>query len=135
MLSSMNQWENPENAAYLAISLRGPALGVLSNLTAEQGLDYKALYQIDLSQVQLKSRVRCLDESLPELAENIVHLTWPAYPNTAVEMIEVLAKDQFIDALYDEEIRKYALVKLNHILCDAVEAHSFVDIVVKFTDE
>ena len=64
----MNQLENPEKAACLAISLRGPAMGVLSNLTAEQCLDYKALYQIDLSQVQLKSRVRCLDESLPELA-------------------------------------------------------------------
>ena len=45
MLSCMNQWYEPEKAAYLAISLRGPAIcmGVLSNLTPEQRLDYKAL--------------------------------------------------------------------------------------------
>ena len=43
MLYYMNQWKEPEKVAYLAISLRGPAVGVLSNLTPEQRLDYKAL--------------------------------------------------------------------------------------------
>ena len=81
----------------MAISLRGPAMGVLANLTPEQ--------QVELSRVQLRSRVRRRDESLPELAENIERLTRHAYPNAAAEMIEVLAKDQFIEALHNEEMR------------------------------
>ena len=55
-------------------------MGVLSNLTPEQHLDYKALstaldirfgsaHQVELSRVQLRSRVRRRDESLPELAK------------------------------------------------------------------
>ena len=71
-------------------------------MTPEQHLDYKALstaldirfgsaHPVELSRVQLRSRVRRRDESLPELAKNIERLTQLAYP----EMIEVLAKDQF----------------------------------------
>ena len=65
-------------------------MGVLSNLTPEQHLDYKALstaldirfgsaHQVELSRVQLRSRVR-RDETLPELAKNIERLTRLAYP-------------------------------------------------------
>ena len=100
----------------MAISLRGPAMRVLSNLTPEQRLDYKALstaldirfgatHQVELSRVQRRNRVHHRDESLPELAEHIERLTRLAYLNAAVEMIEVLAKDQFIDALHNEEMR------------------------------
>ena len=49
--------------------------------------------------------MRKKEESLPELAEDVDHLTRLAYPGAAPEMIEVLAKDQFIDALADEDIR------------------------------
>ena len=98
--AALRQWE-PLNhtppwqalSGYLAISLRGPAMGVLSNLNSEQCLDYKALstaldiqfreaHQVELSHVQLRSRLCRWDESLPELAENIEHLTQLAYPNT-----------------------------------------------------
>ena len=133
MLSYMNQWEEPEKSAYLAISLRGPAMGVLSNLTPEQRRDYKALstaldirfgeaHQVELSRVQLRSRVRRRDESLPELAENIERLTRLAYPNAAVEMIEVLAKDQFIDALHAEEMRLKVRQSRPSTLRQALEA-------------
>ena len=49
--------------------------------------------------------IRRRDECLPELAENIEHLTRLAYSNAVVEMIKVLAKDQFVDALHNEEMR------------------------------
>ena len=43
--------------------------------------------------------------SLPELAEDMERLTRLAYPDAVEEMIIVLATDQFIDALQDEDMR------------------------------
>ena len=53
---------------------------VLSNLTPEQHLRFDSAHQVELSRVQLRSRVRRRDESLPELAKNIERLTRLAYP-------------------------------------------------------
>ena len=55
--------------------------------------------------MHLKNRTRRRDVSLPELAEDVERLTRCSYPDAAADMIEVLAKDQFIDALQDEEMR------------------------------
>ena len=41
---------------------------------------------------------------LPELAEDIEQLTRLAYPSAAEQMV-VLAKNQFVDALPDEDTR------------------------------
>ena len=109
MLSGMNHWGDAEKATYLAISLRGAVIAFLDNLPPDQHLDYNALYEalevqfgtahkVELSYVCLKGRTQGWDESLPELAENIEQLTQCAYPDVATNMIEVLAKDQFIDA-------------------------------------
>ena len=43
--------------------------------------------------------------SLAELAEDVEHLVRLAYPEAAEAMVEVLAKDQFVDALPDEDMR------------------------------
>ena len=116
ILAKMNHWKEPEKAAHLAISLRGPAMGVLHNLPSEERHNYNALstaldirfgtaHQVELSHMHLKNRTRRRDESLPELAEDVERLTRCSYPDAAADMIEVLAKDQFIDALQDEEMR------------------------------
>ena len=42
---------------------------------------------------------------MQELAEDVEHLAWSAYPGAVDNILEVLAKDQFIDALQDDEIR------------------------------
>jgi len=55
--------------------------------------------------MQLKARTRCRDESLSELAEDIEHLVRLAYPEAADSMVEVLVKDQFVDALPGEDMR------------------------------
>ena len=44
------------------------------------------------------------DETLPELAEGIERLTRLTYPEAAEAMVVVLAKNQFIDALPDEDM-------------------------------
>ena len=43
LLARLNKWTDGERAAYLAISLRGSALTVLTNLPEEQHSDYAAL--------------------------------------------------------------------------------------------
>ena len=89
---------------------------MLTNLPPEQRLSYGALtaaletrfgtaHQVELNRMRLKSRMRRRDESLPELAEDIERLVRLAYPDATEPMVEVLAKDQFVDALPEEEMR------------------------------
>ena len=116
MLSIVNGWSSAQKATYLAVSLRGPALTVLTNVSDDHRRDYDVLiaaldkrfgnaHHAELNQVKLRGRVRKREETLPELAEEVEHLARLAYPDATAEMVEVLAKDQFIDALLDEEFR------------------------------
>jgi len=116
MLAEINGWNEAEKASFLAVSLRGSALVVLSNLPAEGRRHYATLvaalesrfgsaHQVELNRARLRSRTRRREEGLPELAEDIERLVRLAYPEAQSEMSEVLAKDQFIDALTDEDIR------------------------------
>ena len=55
--------------------------------------------------MKLHNRVRRRDETLPELAEDIERLARLAYPEAPAEVLETLTKDQFTDALNDDETR------------------------------
>ena len=90
LLAMMNRWSDTEKAAYLAITLRGPAATVLTNLPPEQRGSYEALitaldtrfglsHQTELNRMWLKARTRCRDASLAELVEDVEHLVpvWP----------------------------------------------------------
>ena len=55
--------------------------------------------------MKLKARNRRWEETLPELAEDIEQLVRLAYPDAAESMVEVLAKDQFVDSLLEEDTR------------------------------
>ena len=46
-----------------------------------------------------------MEETLPELAEDVERLTRLAYPDAAEQVMVVLAKDQFIDMIPDEDTR------------------------------
>ena len=116
MLAQINGWTDAQKATYLAVSLKGPALTVLSNLPAGQLYNFQSLvsaldtrfgsaHQAELYRMRLKNRARSREESLPELAEDIERLTRLAYPNATAPMIEILAKDQFVDAIVDDESR------------------------------
>ena len=117
MLSTVNGWSNAQKATYLAVSLRGPALTVLTNISEDHRGDYDVLiaaldkrfgsaHRAELNRVKLRGRVRKREETLPELAEEVEHLARLAYLDAAVETVEILAKDQFIDALPEEELDK-----------------------------
>ena len=62
-------------------------------------------HQTGLNRSRLKARSRRREETLAELAEDVERLVRLAYPEAAESMVEVLAKDQFVDALPDEDMR------------------------------
>ena len=103
-------------ASFLAVSLKGPVLTVLSNLHPEGQRCYATLvavlesrfgsaHQAELNRTKLRNRVRRREEGLPELAEDVERLARLAYPEAQPALLEVLVKDQFIDALSDEDMR------------------------------
>ena len=91
-MAKLNKLHDHQKAAYLATSLKGPALAVLGNLAPEnrQKLDvlvvaltnqFGTSYQTELSRMKFKNRVKQIDESLPELAEDVQRLSWLTYPD------------------------------------------------------
>ena len=79
--------------------------------------------------MKLKARTRRREESLPELAKDIERLVRLAYPDAAETMVEVLAKDQFVDALPEEDmqlrIRQNRPATLRAALEAALELESY----------
>lgn len=55
--------------------------------------------------MKLRNRTRGREETLAELMEDIERLARLAYAEAAPAMLELLAKDQFIDSLTDEDIK------------------------------
>ena len=116
LIAELNGWNTCTMAIYLAASLSGCAQAVLTDLDANSRRNYKALRdalslrfgnagKMELFRSQLKSRIRGKDESLPELAQAIQRLVRQAYPEASLSVWEVLAKDHFVDALADTDIR------------------------------
>ena len=140
MLAQINRWSDADKAAYLVISLRGPAATVLTNLPPAQRYNYAALtsalqsqfgtaHQTELNRMRLKARIRRREETLPELAEDVERLVRLAYPDATEPMVEVLAKDQFVNSLPEEDmrlrIRQHRPATLRAALETALELESY----------
>ena len=59
----------------------------------------------EMFRVSLRSRTRKPEKTLPQLAQAIRRLTKQAYPDATVSLQDAIAKDQFIEALTDPELR------------------------------
>ena len=105
------------------MNLRGPAAIVRPNLPNKDHQNFKVLtaaldsrfgsvHQSELNRVQLRARMHHREETLPELAEDVNRLARLAYPDATTAMLQVLARNQFINSLPDEEIR--LRVRQNH---------------------
>ncbi|CAG2190918.1 unnamed protein product [Mytilus edulis] len=114
--SSINGWDNLEKGLYLAASLRGQAQGVLGDLSDDKKSHFDQLVrsleerfappnQSELYRVQLKERKQRASETLPELGQTIRRLVNKAYPTAPGEVKETLAKEHFLDALINTEMR------------------------------
>ena len=116
IIADMNAWGDQEKAAFLASSLTGAALNVLSNLPPERRNNFESLvkaldsrygnaHRSELARARFKNRIKQKDESLPALAEDIERLARLSYPDASESITDTLARDQFVDALPDEDMR------------------------------
>ena len=138
--AKINAWSIEERGLFLAVSLRGQAQGVLGDLPDDTKKHYDLLVkaleerfappnQTELYRVQLRERRQKATESLPELGQAIRRLANQAYPTAPGDVREILAKDQFIDALQSQDMRikiKQARpTSLNSAVQLAVELQSY----------
>lgn len=124
-VANWNGWDSYEKAQQLAMSLRGSAQKVLSDLTLGQLGDYFQLKTTLLQKFQppgrepahrceFKSRKRQRDESISEYGYNLRRLASLAYPQLSRHARETYVIDQFIDGLDIHEMRKH--VQFGHPL-------------------
>ena len=140
LVADLNHWDMRTKAAYLAVSLSGQAQAVLGDLDKTQRTSYTDLVaaldsrfgtsnRTEMFRVSLRSRIRKPEETLPELAQAIRRLTRQAYPDATVSLRESIAKDQFIEALADPELRwkvhQARAVTLTEALDAAEEVEAF----------
>ncbi|CAC5403728.1 unnamed protein product [Mytilus coruscus] len=76
--------------------------------------------QTELYRVQFKERRHKASETLPELGQSVRRLSNLAYPTAPLELRDTLAKEQFIDALVDSEMRLRIKQSRPKVLNDAI---------------
>ena len=114
--AEVNNWTEVQKASFLSVSLRGRAQQVLTNLGINKRRNYTELLaalesrfnpanQTLYYRVQLKSKTKADNESLPELAQAIRRLATQAYPDASYDLLETLTLDHFVDALVDTDMR------------------------------
>ena len=138
--AALGTWSEQEKALYLAVSLRGQAQTVLGNLPQDVPRHYEDLVtalnerfappnQTELYRAQLRERRQKASESLPELGQSLKRLVNLAYPTAPGDVKEILAKENFIDALVDSDMRlriKQARpTTLNDAVRHAIELEAF----------
>ena len=138
--ASVNVWNEETKGMLFALSLRGQAQSVLGDLTTDRGQHYQTLVrslqgrfslpnQTDLYRVQLRERRQGPFDSISELGQAISRLTYMAYSSAPGEVHGTLAKDQFIDALIDSDVRiqikQSRPANLNEVICLAEELETY----------
>lgn len=129
IIGRINDWSENEKGTYLAASLRGTAQQILGD--PSQSLQFedlkRALFrrfdsvgQSELCRAQLKAITKQPQESYPELAHKITRLIARAYPDAPHHLRDTLAKDHFIDAVVDPDMRYRIQVAKPRSLDDAV---------------
>ena len=138
--ATLNEWSTSEKAAFLATSLEGNATSVLGAIPADRRTDYAALVsaletrfgsavQKELSRVKLRNRRRQRGEPLAEMADEVERLARLAYNDAPIATQDTHAKEQFIDAITDDDLRVRVLqsrpTNLQEALRSALELESY----------
>ena len=130
LLADAQGWDDAERALQLVSCLRGPALEVLAHLAPAQRMVHTSVvealqrkfgkhHQAEVYRASLKSRTRNRGEPLSQLAQELETLVRRAYPTAPEDMVAVLARDHFVDALQQRQLQIY--IKQAHP-CDLQEA-------------
>ena len=138
--SEINGWNAQQRAQFLSVSLRESACQVMGTLPPGRRRDYREPVralgrrfdpenQSELYRVQLRNRGRKPNETLPELGQQICTLVAQAYPRANAEILDVLGRDHFIDAIDDPDIRwriyQAKPENLDGAICTAVEFEAY----------
>lgn len=118
ILADAQSWSIDERVLQLVSSLRGSAVEVLGHLTKGQRASYQCVVdvlqrrfghhqQAEVYRARLKDRMRARGEPLSRLAHEMETLVRRAYPSAPEEMVIVLARDHFVDALGDQQLQIY----------------------------
>lgn len=141
LLATAQGWDDDERALQLVSCLRGPAVEVLGHLTPGQRVVYPSVVealrrkygqhqQVEVYRAKLKKRVRNHGEPLPQLAQELETLVRKAYPTAPEDMVVVLARDHFVDALQHQQLQIYVKQAhprdLQEALARAVELEAFL---------
>ena len=136
LCAHINGWDEVAKAHFLAMSLKGRAQQVLSNLGTWQLDNYAAIKEVlrsrfdpegreELYRIQLRNRRQAPKETLVELAQDIRMMVDRAYTDMAEASKDGLAKDYFLDALPEAELRTRVLqmrpCSLQRALKDTIE--------------
>ncbi|VDI33176.1 Hypothetical predicted protein [Mytilus galloprovincialis] len=116
ILAEVNGWDYNTMSLCLASSLKGGARAILNELNEFKRRDFDSLvdalhnrfgsvHRSEIFRAQLQTRVRKDNESLSVLSQVIKKMTRCAYPGAPSSVTDILALDQFIDALHDPEMR------------------------------
>ncbi len=118
LLANAQGWDDNEKALQLISSLRGATLEVLAHLTPAQRTDYSSIVevlqrryghhqQVEVHWACLKARVQGRVESLPQLAQELDTLVHNACSSAMEDMVTILTRDYFVDALQNRELQLY----------------------------
>jgi hypothetical protein len=132
MVAKVNNWPLEQKGLYLAVSLRGQAQAILGDLPHEDQSSYDILVNAleerfvppsltELYRVQFRERKKKASESLPELGQVLRRLSNLAYSTAPRDVRETLAKEQFIDALHDSDMRLKVTQSRPRNLDDAIK--------------
>ena len=140
IVAELNEWTSEEMAAFLATSLEGSAANVIASMETSKRRDYAALIealetrfgtavQKELNRVKLRSIRRLQGESLAEVADEVERLARLAYNDAPATTQDTHAKEQFVDAITDDDLRVRVMqtrpVTLQDALRSALELESY----------
>lgn len=140
-LASARQWSREEMALQLVCSLKGAALEVLNQLPAAQRSSYSKVtaalerryghqHQSEVFRTRFRARTRGPGETLTRLAQDLEVLVRRAYPEAGEELITILLRDQFVDAIDNQQLRIYVQQAhprdLQEALARGLELESFL---------
>ena len=129
IVSAHEGWSEAVAAQRLPAALRGPALELFGHLPAAARGNFQALCdalqrrfgtlgQVELHRAKFRSRRQISGESLHVLSNDVENLCRMAYPEALEAVLQDQAKDKFIDALLDRELR----VKLREARLQSISA-------------
>lgn len=139
-VANWNLWTEKEKAAQLAISLRGSAQKVLSELTAEDLSDYSRLKSAltqrfcppereTAHRCEFRSRRRNQSESAAEYGYSLKRIASRAFPQIPMLMRESLIIEQYVSGLGNAELKRYVQfshpASLDKAIALAVEFEAF----------